>query len=248
MSNENPYDFGPGQAATSSQSNANFTVGKIDAMQCLQEGWALIQDKYMLFLGISFVGALIGGAVPVVLIGAMMCGIFFTLFKRMRGEEVAFDDLFKGFDYFKDSLIATLIVGGLGLVVFFGLLICGVVLTIVGAVAGEQVGPVIIVVGSIVLFVMYILCIFALNIIMMFVFPLIVDRGLSPMQAVKTSWAAGRANAGGIIVYMLLSFVVGFVGLLVCIIGVYFVLPVLYAGQAVVYRRVFPALDGKAAV
>src|SRR5260221_850622 len=39
----------------------------------------------------------------------MMVGIYMCFFRRMRGEPVDFGLLFKGFDYFAQSLIAALI-------------------------------------------------------------------------------------------------------------------------------------------
>jgi hypothetical protein len=239
-SKENPYDFGPGESASGGQSNLGFEVGKVDGMQCLQEGWALIQDKYWLFLGVTFVGLLIGGAIPIILQGAMICGIYLCLFKRMRGEEVSFDDLFKGFDYFKDSLIAMLLMMCIGMALAFVMLIGYGVIIAASFAGGEQVGPFVFVLGFGVLFIVYIALALAVQAATMFVFPLIVDRGLAPMDALKTSWAAGKANLGGLIMFFFMSFVLSLLGALACGIGVFFVLPILFAGNAVVYRRVFP--------
>lgn len=83
-----------------------FRRGVVKPVECLKEGWALIKDQYWLFLGIVFVGMFIGGAVPVVIFGSMMCGIYLSLFAKMRGEPVEFGMLFKGFDYFVQGLIA----------------------------------------------------------------------------------------------------------------------------------------------
>src|SRR5256886_17497275 len=66
---------------------------------------ALIKDQYWLFLGISLVGILIGGAVPIVLLGPMMVGIFLCLLQRQRGEPVEFGTLFKGFEQFVPGLV-----------------------------------------------------------------------------------------------------------------------------------------------
>src|SRR5258708_2321422 len=89
--------------------NIEFRTGVIQPVECLKEGWALIKDQYWLFLGIVFVGVCIGGAVPIVLIGPMMVGIYICFFRRMRGEPIDFGILFKGFDHFAQSLIAALI-------------------------------------------------------------------------------------------------------------------------------------------
>src|SRR5438105_15474548 len=89
--------------------NIPFRTGVINPVECLKEGWALVKDQYWLFLGISVVGIVIGKAVPVVLLGPMMAGIFLCLFQRMRNQKVEFADLFKGFDYFVPSLIVAVV-------------------------------------------------------------------------------------------------------------------------------------------
>ena len=86
-----------------------FRSGAIAPLECVKEGWALIKDQYWLFLGLTIVGILIASAVPIVLIGPMMVGIFLCLFQRQRHEPVEFGTLFKGFDYFGQSLIVALI-------------------------------------------------------------------------------------------------------------------------------------------
>src|SRR5689334_20239997 len=87
----------------------DFRVGVIKPVECIKEGWALIRDQYWLFFGISIVGMLIGGAVPIVLLGPMMAGIFLSLFQRQRSQPVEFGLLFKGFDLFVQTLIVTAI-------------------------------------------------------------------------------------------------------------------------------------------
>src|SRR3989442_15454931 len=86
-------------------------VGVIKPLECIKEGWALIKDQYWLFFGISVVGILIGGVLPIVLLGPMMAGIFFCLLYRQRQQPIEFWMLFKGFDLFFPSLVVTVIKG-----------------------------------------------------------------------------------------------------------------------------------------
>src|SRR5947207_7185006 len=88
---------------------SEFRRGVIAPVECIKEGWALIKDQYWLFLGISLVGILIGGVVPIVLLGPMMVGIFLCLFQRMRNQPVEFGLLFKGFDQFVPGLVVTVL-------------------------------------------------------------------------------------------------------------------------------------------
>src|SRR5262245_50501895 len=95
--------------------NTDFRVGVIQPMECIKEGWALIKDQYWLFLGLAIVTLLIGGAVPIVLMGAMMIGLFLCLFEKMGGRPFEFGLLFKGFDHF----VAGLVVIGIKIVSIF---------------------------------------------------------------------------------------------------------------------------------
>ena len=82
----------------------------------LSEGLELVRPQYWLFVGITAVGLILGSLVPfAILLGPMMCGIYMCYFARMRGEEVSFQKLFRGFDHFAESLIASLIVLGITL-------------------------------------------------------------------------------------------------------------------------------------
>src|SRR5499426_828252 len=86
-----------------------FNRGAVSPMECIKEGWALIKDDYWLFFGITLVGFLIGGLVPVVLLGPMMVGVFLCLQQRQRNQPVEFGLLFKGFDQFVPGLIVAVL-------------------------------------------------------------------------------------------------------------------------------------------
>src|SRR5205807_9818411 len=86
-----------------------FRRSAIAPMECIKEGWALIKDQYWLFFGISLVGLLIGGLVPIDLLGPMMVGILLCLQRRQRNQPVEFRLLFKGFDQFVPGLIVAVL-------------------------------------------------------------------------------------------------------------------------------------------
>src|SRR6185503_20528178 len=81
----------------------------VQPIECLSAGFALMRDRYWLLFGISAVGMLIGSVFPLILLGPMMCGVYLVLFEHIRGRPIQFGMLFKGFDYFVNSLIATLL-------------------------------------------------------------------------------------------------------------------------------------------
>ena len=230
--------------------NTEFRTGVIQPVECLKEGWALIKDQYWLFLGIVFVGIFVGSAVPIVLIGPMMVGIYMCFFRRMRGEPVEFGTLFKGFDYFAQGLIAALIQMIPMVVIMVPFYIIMFVLIITSMPRGGRMDPdastrfMLTFFGFEAVFVLAIVAVaIIVNLFFMFAFPLIADRGLSGLEAIKLSIKAGKANFGGILGLLLLNAVIGFLGVLACYVGVIFFMPVGLASYAVAYRRVFPSIS-----
>jgi hypothetical protein len=217
----------------------------------LKEGWALIKDQYWLFLGIVLVGIFVGGAVPIVLIGPMMVGIYICFFRRMRGETVEFGTLFKGFDYFAQGLIAALIQMIPMVVVMVPAYIIMFVLMMTSLPrGGGSMDPeassrfLFTFFGFELVFLVVMIAVgLIVGIFFMFAFPLIADRGLSGLEATKLSIKAGKANFGGILSLLLLNFAIGMLGVLACYIGVFFIMPISLASYAVAYRRVFPPLS-----
>jgi len=229
-----------------SQNITDFNTKVIKPTACVKEAWELIKDQYWLFLAISFVGMLIGSAFAIVLMGPMMCGIFLCLFQRQRRQPVEFGTLFKGFDYFLQSLIVMLIkmIPIVVLMVPFYLIMLGVMMTSMPRGQADQAE------ASRFFFTFFGLELAFISILMVvgilteiffvFAFPLVVDRRLSGLDAIKLSVKAGKENFGGVLGLLLLNALSGLVGILCCFVGVYFYLPISFASYAIAYRRVFP--------
>jgi len=224
--------------------NTEFRAGAVAPVECLKAGWATIKDRYWLFLGITLVAMLIGGAVPILIIGSMMGGLYLCLFAKMRGEQVQFERLFKGFDYFVPGLVAAAIqtLPVLILVVaadvFFFVFMFATVPR--DTYSRNQAPPPLFFLGVIV-FVLFVLIVsLTIHTLFLFAYPLIVDRKLSGWDAIKTSYRAAVNNIGGILGLVLLNFLLGIAGLLCCYVGVIFVMPVSFASYAAAYRQVFP--------
>jgi len=218
-----------------------FRSGVVSPMECLREGWETIKDRYWLFLGITLVAMLIGGAVPVVLVGPMMCGLYLCLFAKMRGEPVEFGMLFKGFDYFMQGLVAAaiqtlpvILIMAIGQVIFVAF-----TLIVMPTERGDALPPVFWV--GLVLFVLFAMIVsLAIHSLFLFAYPLIVDRKLSGLEAIKLSYRAALQNLSGIIGLILLISGLGILGVLACYVGVFLIMPISFASYAVAYRRVFP--------
>jgi uncharacterized membrane protein len=192
------------------------------------------------------VGLLIGSAFAIVLMGPMMVGIFLSLQQRQRQQPVEFGTLFKGFDLFLPGLVVTVLkmIPVLILLVPYYIFI----FVMMAAMQGRQVnspdeakGLVFTLFGvEIIFWVVMVTVSIAIEVFFMLAYPLVADRKMSGLDAVKLAFRASRANLGGILGLMLLNGVFGFLGVLCCIVGVYFYLPVAFASQAVAYRRIFP--------
>ena len=236
-----------------SEGGLTFNRRAVRPMECLREGWRLIKDDYWLFLGITFVGSLLGSVAMGVLRGPATCGIHICFFRREAGKRVTFDLLLKGFDYFVQSLIATILmtVPIILLMVpgYVGFFIAwfGSMATVAAQSQGQPNQPPDLSAFGIVLALFYLFLLGVMLVAMLiyalflFVYPLIVDRGLSGIAAMKLSARAALANVGGVLGLMFLMFLLGLVGALMCYVGLIFTTPLMYAMIAVAYRQVFPA-------
>ena len=230
--------------------NIQFRTGVIKPVECVKEAWALIKDQYWLFLGIIFVGVFIGGAIPIVLLGPMMVGIYICLFRRMRGEPVEFGMLFKGFDYFAQSLIAALLQMIPMVIVMVPMYIIMFVFMITMMPQSGRADPddastfAFAFIASYLVFLLVIMTVaIVVTIFFLFAFPLIADRNLSGVDAVKLSIKAARANFGGILGLILVNVGLGILGVLCCYVGAFLVAPISLTSYAVAYRRVFPEVS-----
>lgn len=225
-----------------------FRRNAVQPVECIKEAWALIKDQYWLFVGLAAVAMLIGSAVPMgILLGPMMCGLHLIFFKRMRNEPFEFGLLFKGFDFFGPSLVATLLhVIPIVIIVVpaYLLFYVGFILSI--AVQGNEPNPAAML-GVIAMFMLFwlvmIIVIVFISIGFAFTYPLIVDRKLQAIDAIRWSFRAAMANFWRILGMTLLTGLLSFVGLLLCYVGAFLVLPIQYAAIAVAYEKVFGLSD-----
>jgi uncharacterized membrane protein len=216
----------------------------IEPIECFRESWRRIAGEYWLFLGITTVG-LIGGALgPLgVLLGPMQCGIYLCYLGKWRGEPVRFETLFRGFDYFVESLIAALVLMGVGLVIVIPCVFAGFVgaLMLIGLGAANR-QPAYVSLAVVLGIVGYMLLILLASLIgsfLTFTFLLIVDRKLTAIEAVKRSAEAVWRNFGGMLALSLLGVASSLVGMCFCYVGALFVAPITFGAIVAAYQRIF---------
>ncbi len=223
--------------------NVEFRTGVIKPVDVYKEAWEMIKDQYWLVFGITIVGMLVGSAVPIVLIGPMMCGIYLVLFAKYAGRPIDFGQLFKGFDYFMPSLLLAVIITVPALFLIFAIYVPMFVMMMAGPRMDES-EVVALIAGSIAAELIVAAIMVCIHTLLLFAFPLIVDKKLSAMASIKTSARAVWANLGGVVGLFVVGFGVCILGYLALCVGIYLVLPVVIAANVVAYRKVFPADGG----
>lgn len=219
----------------------------VKPMVCLREGWQLIREDYWLFLGITLAGMFLGSFAALFLMGPLMCGIHYCLLRKEHNQRVEFGMLFRGFDHFLPSFIATILMTVpiiVVAIVCYLLFVAGMIGTMVAMAPapGQPPEPLALVLMGLLLA----LYIFALTIVpqviktlFLFCYPLIVDRNLTGIEAVKLSFRAVYGNLWGILGLMLLIESLGLLSLLLCYVGILFFLPLSMAMTSVAYQQVF---------
>lgn len=219
-----------------------FKTDVIRPVQCFKEGWAIIKDQYWILFAITIVGMMASSLTLYILLGAMVCGIFKCYFQVFDGEKASMETLFKSFKYFKPALPVVLLIIVPMLFVFGIIYLPILYATFQGATMTDDelfsMMPKVIVTEFIIATVMV-----CLHTLLMFAFPLIVDRDLSGWQAIKLSAKAVWQNLNGVAGLWAVGFVISLVGLLVFCVGIYLTIPIIIAGNISAYRKVFPKLE-----
>ena len=241
MSNVNPY------AATVNVTPEQVGCQKVDIrpIELFKRAYQLMREQYMLFVGITLVGILLGSMVPFgILMGPIMVGIYLCYLHREAGRQVEFATLFKGFDQFKEAFIAFIIMFAISMGVMLGFIILiGMVVLGMGAAMqgqGNDANPSAI--GIVLILMLYLALLvasIAVYIPFLFAFQLIADRKLSGMDAVKLSWAGVKKNLGGILVFMIVNMFFSLIAVMMCYIPAIFFMPISFGALFLLYRDIY---------
>ena len=230
----------------------SFKTRALQPMACLREGWQLIRQDFWLFFGITVLGVFIANLAALILLGPLMCGIHYCYLRQERGQRVELNMLFRGFDYFAQGLIATLILTAIfllpTLIMVFGTyaaFIVGMIHVIAELPEDARNAPpepgmfVLPFVLAAAVYMSTSIFVGFLRVFFLFTYPLIVDRRLDGWDAVKLSARAAASNLWGVIGLTILLEVITIAGLLACYVGALFTLPLAFAMIATAYRQVF---------
>ena len=235
--------------------NNDFYPSAINAGDCVSNAWNLVKQNYGMYLGIALVAMILAGCIPCVslfLVGPIIGGVYYVLLREMRGEPVEFGMMFKGFEKFVPLMVIGLvqaipeIIGqGLRLVAQFGQI----------GLSGDKnkdffqssnpdfaIASGLLIVIAIVA-VALILFGIAWRVLLFFAIPIALERDLGPVDAMRLSAKAAMSNVGGLIVLFIFEFLLALLGIIALCIGIFFVIPIIYAANAFAYRQVFPLIQ-----
>src|SRR5581483_1537567 len=85
------------------------------------EGWRLVKEDMGNYVLVALAYAVLNSVVPLILQGPLTAGFHIFTMKKLVGRRAEFADLFKGFNFFVPTLVATLIIA---LFTFAGSLLC----------------------------------------------------------------------------------------------------------------------------
>lgn len=187
------------------------------------------------------------GVIVTTLAAMLTCGIYTALSRKADGGMASFGDLFEGFNYFQQCFLVSVIVTLINFVINVVILLMGVALGVsafrTGLISADgKLNPNIM--GALfgfaaIIGLIYFVISLTIAALTLFVYPLIADRKVPAMQALGLSVRAGLSNLPGIIGLFILQILIIFAGMLACLIGVFFVAPILSASIFAAYRSVF---------
>ncbi|MCS6873883.1 MAG: hypothetical protein N2Z23_10975 [Pyrinomonadaceae bacterium] len=212
---------------------------QIKTIDYYKQAWKVIKEQYWILFAVCLVGAVLASFF--VLLGPMLCGIFICFLQAFEGKKVNFESLFKGFNYFLPSLLVVLISSIPLLLMIIAPFLMIAALSALGFELAETRGGVIFLGLLFVEFILALLMV-SINTLLVFSFPLMVNEGLSALEAVLLSSKAVLKNLAGVVKITLVASLLSLIGQLACGVGVFFVLPLIFAVITLAYLKIFLAL------
>ena len=219
---------------------------KVRLSEWLTEGWALIKDDIWTWV-LATLLMMLGGLFTLGLGSpALMCGMYQMMFARMRGEAIGAADVFRGFERFGSALLAGLLMG-IAYVPFVagmvGLIVYMAATTPAGRAGGGPPAVTAITKGAFLLiYPLQFLTIVVSYLVMAvtaFTFPLIADRNLGPIEAIKQSYEAVKPHFWMMLLTTFVYWLLAGAGVYACYVGMLVTYPIAFAAFALAYHDFF---------
>jgi hypothetical protein len=223
----------------------------VKASDCIAEGWNLAGQNYGLFFGtvfimivtiilISFIPILSLILEPIVL-GPLSVGLYSVFLRKLDGEAARVGEIFSEFKHFIPAVALSFIISApflisdaIQLSIDYGLIFSEINTDENLRIFGEF---------NVIFALMWFSAFFIFLILQLwlyFSYLLIAEHNLGAIDAIKLSVQAVSANLSGLVALFFLEILLIFAGLLACLVGLLFIMPVIYAADVAAYRRIFP--------
>ena len=216
-----------------------FNTGVIKPLECYREAWELLKPHFWILFAITIVGVMISSATLYILGGAMMCGIMYCYLLAIEGNEPKFEDLFRGFAYWKAGLFVVAVMIIPTMIVMLGTYLPIIAAAVMGQRMSQEELWSFLAGVFVVEFIMTVIMV-CIHTLLLFAFPIVVDQNLSGWSSMKLSARSVWANLQGVAGLWVVGFFVSLAGLLVFCVGVYFTIPIIIGAHMVAYRKIFP--------
>ena len=232
-----------------------YNSSAVNASACISQGWALVTSNPLLFIGmflvlmvISFVIGLIpyaGAVINLFVSGPLTCGILMAFLAAYRSENPPFSKMFEGYSRFIPAVLIPLIQALPWFILAF--FAAGYMAALKAGFPSPTASPngqvpfdPKIVLPLVLIYLAVLLLSIIIKVLMFFALPLVADRNIGLVEAVKLSFQASVNNLGGLILLILLEILIAIAGALVCLVGLLFAIPLIYAAEIIAYKQVFP--------
>lgn len=211
---------------------------KLGPLKCYFEAKEFLGDQYWLFFGIYFVSFLVAGFVPIILLGPAMAGLSVCFLARANKQRVEFEYVYKGFDYFGPSVIATLIYFAALLVLyipFFVGMIGGVVL-----ISSQE--PPLVISGILIIVLAFAYLMLVASIAMMhlmFAILLIVDKKMDAWPATVLALKGISRNLMEVIGVTAVGQLIVTGGMMLCLVPAFLAIPIVITGHFIAYWKIY---------
>jgi uncharacterized membrane protein len=244
MSQLNPYQASPSVPQVASE----IRKVKVRTLSLFRRTFELIRDQYWLFLGITLLAMLLGSAVPFGLImGNVLVGVYACYSQRDRHGRAEFSTMFKGFENFLEPFLAFLIIFAVAMVVMLPMMVAMFVLIVwpilqQASAAGPNAPPTLPPGMTLTIVTMYPLMIAANILITMpflFTFPLMAERNLRAVEAVKLSIQGVLRNFWGVLWCLIVVTMISIAGALMCYFPLFLLMPLTFGVFFTLYRDIY---------
>ena len=184
----------------------------------INAGFTLYKENFLVLVVANLIAVILSAVTCCILAGPMMAGLILIILACLDKKEpkAEIGDIFKGFDYFLDSFLFVIVWGAISIAItlLLNLIPCA------GQVLSMFVG---IIISTLIMFGMF----------------LIVERKMNFWPASMASINLVKTNFFPFAGLMIVAGVLGYIGLLACVIGMIITLPIGACILAVAYRDLF---------